>query len=54
MQIPDHKIIDLGDVMTTDITTLDLVSILSDIVDRSKDSIIVYSVNNPKWLEKAV
>jgi CRISPR/Cas system-associated endoribonuclease Cas2 len=27
---------------------------LSDIIERDKNSIIVYSVNNPKWLEKTV
>jgi len=28
--------------------------ILSDVMDRNKDSIIVYSISNPKWLEKTV
>ena len=29
-------------------------NLLSDVIDKNKDCIIVYSVNNPKWLEKTV
>ncbi len=27
---------------------------LTSIIDKTKDSVIVYSINNPKWLQKTV
>jgi CRISPR-associated protein Cas2 len=32
----------------------DVRNMLSNVIDEDKDSIIVYSVNNAKWLEKVV